>query len=243
MILIFVDETSDSKYKDYFGLCCTAINHTFYPQIKQECHQILHEGEWDFDVEFKGSYLFSASKGCIEIDIDKRIELAEKILDLTTAEKNSRMKLSYFRNESSNHKEDYLRYLPILVKDILGKYRFSRKQGKNQVSVFCDYRQDISVQEIRDAILPVITERKYVLVEDIVQVDSNCETVGILFSDIIGYLMARVETISRDIEIFEGLSQEKIMKHGKLKKLMSSWYLVDRIKKMTVYGIKEQPNT
>lgn len=243
MILIFVDETSDSKYKSYFGLCCTAVNHIFYPQIKQECHQILQDGGWDFDVEFKGSYLFSASKGCIEVDIDKRIELAEKILELTTAEKNVRMKLSYFRNQSSNHKEDYLNYLPLLIRDILGKYSFSRKQGKNLVSVFCDYRQDISIQELRNAILPVIIDKRYILIEDIIQVNSNCETIGILFSDIIGYLMSRIETISTDIELFENLTPEMIEKNGKLLKLSSSWRLIEKIKIMTIYGLKDQENT
>ena len=71
MISIFVDETSDVKHKDYFGLFCTAINHNFYPQIKRETQQILRDGGWDLNVEFKGSYLFSANKGCIEVDIDK----------------------------------------------------------------------------------------------------------------------------------------------------------------------------
>ena len=238
MILIFVDETSDTKHKDYFGLCCTAVNHSFYPQIKRESQQILNDGGWDFNVEFKGSYLFSASKGCIDVDIDKRIELAEKILDLTTADKNARMKLSYFRKESTNQKEDYLRYLPILIRDILGKYSFSRRQGKNLVSVCCDYRSDISIQELRNAILPTIVDKRYELFEDIVQVHSNCETVGVLFSDIIGYLMARVETITRDVELFENLTPEMIEKNGKLLKLRSSWHLLDRIKKMTIYGFE-----
>jgi len=240
MINIFVDETSDDKYKDYFGLCCTAIHHNFYPQIKRESQQILRDGGWDFDVEFKGSYLFSAKKGCIEVDIDKRIELAEKILELTTAPKNARMKLSYFRKSSDNHKKDYLEHLPYLIRDILGKYSFSRKQGKNLVVVSCDNRSDISIPELREAILPAITDRKYELFEDIIQVNSNCETIGVLFSDIIGYLMSRIETITKDIDLFENLTPEQIEKNGKLKKLESSWYLIDKIKKMTIYSLKNQ---
>lgn len=240
MINIFVDETSDDKYKDYFGLCCTAIHHSFYPQIKRECRQILRDGGWDFNVEFKGSYLFSASKGCIEIDIDKRIELAEKILELTTSPKNARMKLSYFRKTSTDHKKDYLEYLPYLIRDILGKYSFSRKQGKNLVSVSCDNRSDISIQELREAILPAIADKKYELFEDIIQVRSNCETIGVLFSDIIGYLMSRIETITNDIELFENLTPDQIEKNGKLRKLKSSWQLIDKIKKMTIYGLKDQ---
>jgi hypothetical protein len=240
MISIFVDETSDEKHRDYFGLCCTAIHHSFYPQIKRECQQILRDGGWDFNVEFKGAYLFSAKKGCIEIDIDKRIELAEKILELTTAPKNARMKLSYFRTSSTDHKKDYLEYLPFLVRDILGKYSFSRRQGKNLVVVTCDNRPDISIRELREAILPVIADRKYELFEDVIQVNSNCETIGVLFSDIIGYLMSRIETITSDVDLFENLTPEQIEKNGKLRKLASSWQLIDKIKKMTIYGLKDQ---
>ena len=240
MINIFVDETSDSKYKEYFGLCCTAVHHSFYPQIKRETQQILKDGGWNFDVEFKGSYLFSASKGCIEVDIDKRIELAEKILELTTAPKNTRMKLSYFRKSSTDHKKDYLEYLPYLIRDILKKYSFSRKQGKNLVSISCDYRSDISIRELRAAILPAVEDKKYELFEDIIQVNSTCDTIGVLFSDIIGYLMSRIETITKDIDLFENLTPEQIEKSGKLKKLESSWYLIDKIKKMTIYGLESQ---
>jgi len=240
MINIFVDETSDKKQKDYFGLCCTAINHSFYPQIKRECQQILRDGGWDFDVEFKGSYLFSATKGSIEVDIDKRIELAEKILELTTAPKNTRMKLSYFRMSSTNHKNDYLENLPYLVRDILGKYHFSRKQGKNMVSISCDCRSDISIKELREAILPAVIDKKYELFEDIIQVRSNCETIGVLFSDIIGYLMSRIETITNDLELFENLTPDMIENNGKLRKLKSSWQLITKIRKMTIYGLKEQ---
>lgn len=238
MINIFVDETSDEKYKDYFGLCCTAIHHNFYPKVKRECQQILRDGGWDFNVEFKGAYLFSAKKGCIEVDIDKRIELAEKILELTTAPKNARMKLSYFRKSSTDQKKDYLEYLPFLIRDILGKYTYSREQGKNLVTISCDNRSDISVRELREAILPAVVNKKYELFEDIIQVNSNCETIGVLFSDIIGYLMSRVETITNDLELFENLTPEQIEKNGKLKKLKSSWQLIDKIKKMTIYGLK-----
>jgi hypothetical protein len=56
-------------------LFCTAIHHNFYPQIKREAQQILRDGGWDFNVEFKGAYLFSAKKGCIEVDIDKNLSL------------------------------------------------------------------------------------------------------------------------------------------------------------------------
>jgi len=62
MLLAFVDETSDVKYKDYLGLSVALINASFYPKIKREAQSILIKGGWDPRIEFKGSYLFSASK-------------------------------------------------------------------------------------------------------------------------------------------------------------------------------------
>ena len=41
MLLIFVDETCDSKFKDYFGLSVATINYTKYAKVKTEFQKIL----------------------------------------------------------------------------------------------------------------------------------------------------------------------------------------------------------
>ena len=41
MLLVFVDETSDSKFKDYFGLSVATINYTKYSKVKTEFQKIL----------------------------------------------------------------------------------------------------------------------------------------------------------------------------------------------------------
>ena len=53
MWLGFVDETSDTKYKDYFGLSVALVNAAFYPNIKREAQRILIHGGWDPNIEFK----------------------------------------------------------------------------------------------------------------------------------------------------------------------------------------------
>jgi hypothetical protein len=58
MLLAFVDENSDSKYKDYLDLSVALINASCYPKIKREVQSILSERGWDPKIEFKGSYLF-----------------------------------------------------------------------------------------------------------------------------------------------------------------------------------------
>lgn len=236
MILLFVDETSDAKFKEYFGLSCAVVKHNYYRQIKVGFQEILIKGGWDPSVEFKGSYLFSASKGCTEIPVDKRVEMAERIIDLNIANKNARMKFAYFKTVTGNGKSDYLAYLPALLYKVLPKP--DKGQGKDLVSVFCDYRSDISVGEIRDSISPAISQRGYTLYEDVVQVASNFETVGIAYADIVGYLMARIDTISNDSELFENIPQEIFEQKGKVKKLKSSIQIINKVKQLTVYEVK-----
>ena len=63
MLLVFLDECSDSKFKDYFGLSLAVMSASFYPQLKREVQAILRDGGWDPKNEFKGEFLFSASIG------------------------------------------------------------------------------------------------------------------------------------------------------------------------------------
>lgn len=44
MWLVFADETSDARLKNYFGLSVAMINAAFYPAIKREAQQILRNG-------------------------------------------------------------------------------------------------------------------------------------------------------------------------------------------------------
>lgn len=236
MILVFVDESDDSKYKNYFGLSVSIVNSTYYSKIKTQFRKILVAANWDISQEFKGSYLFSASKGCPSISIDSRIEIATKILKLNVAKKNARMKFAYLNMESSNQKEDYLRYLPALLTRILPQAK--KGNGKDILSIFCDYRSDIKPKEIQSAISTTINSKKYTLLEQVVMANSDIDTVGILYADIVGYLSARIDTISNDIELFENISEEDIENNGKLKKLKSSKALINIIKQFSAFEVK-----
>lgn len=237
MICIFVDETSDDKFKEYFGICCAAVKHNFYQQIKTEFQNILLEGGWDPAIEFKGAYLFSASKGCTEIPIDKRVELAEAIIDLNTSVQNARMQFAYFRKSTQQAKSDYLSYLPTLIRKVLSKYSREKGQGKNLISVQCDFRSDITAEEIRKTVLPVLSQRELCLFEDVRLVKSNFETVGILYADIVGYLMSRIDTIVNDSELFENIPPEMFERNRKIRKLKSSLQIIQKIKRLSAFGI------
>lgn len=238
MICLFFDETSDDKFKDYFGISCAAVKHNNYGKIKEGFQKILFDEGWDPTIEFKGAYLFSASKGCTKTPVDKRVEMAEAVIDLNVANKNARMKFAYFRKSSQNFKEDYLNYMPALLERILKSYGKVGGKGKDLVSIYCDYRNDIPIDQIRSVLTPVLKANHFKLYEDIQYANSNFQTVGILYADIVGYLMSRIETIANDSDLFESIPPEAFKTNGKIRKLKSSMNLINKIKRLTLYEIK-----
>ncbi len=238
MILLFIDETGDTKFKEYFGLSIAVINSNFYQTLKTGFHKILTDAGWDTAVEFKGSYLFSAKSGCRNISIEKRVEIASKLLDLNTSKINARIKFAYFHKDSQDHKQDYLLYLPKLVDKILPPAK--KAGGKDIIAVYCDNRTDMFPSEIQNVLKPVLKKRKYTLLENVVMTDSDFNTIGILYADLVGYLSARIDTISNDSELFENIPPEEFEKNGKIRKLKSSKKLIDAIKSLKAYTVKEE---
>ena len=232
-MLVFVDETSDEKFKDYLGFSIATINATFYPKIKTEALKLLNGVGWDPSVEFKGSYLFSQTKGCTDVDIERRIDVAHKLLDLNVASKNRRMRFTYGRMKSQNHRDDYVRALPPLLSMALPKP--GKGVGKSLLALTCDKRPDITAREVHEALSPEVVARGYVLLEEVTVTQSSFETVGIMFSDLVGYLAGRVDTIANDADLFQGLTPEQFENNGKIRKLRSSQELISKIKKLTIY--------
>lgn len=235
MKLVFIDETSDAKFKDYFGICCAVIDHTKYRTIKSEFQRILVDGGWDPDIEFKGSYLFSASKGCPDVTVQERVDLAEEILKLNASDKYGRMKFAYLRMSTDDVKQEYLATLPALIDKVLSKP--TSGQGKSLLSVYCDFRNDISCHEICSAIKPAVEKNGYTLVENVVSAESCFETVGVLYADLVAYLVARVDVITSDHELFDDLTPEMSEHSGKIKKLRSSSRLIEHIRNLNLYEV------
>jgi len=235
MLLLFIDETSDKKFKEYYGICCAVINSNFYKKIKNDFQKILvHEG-WNPDVEFKGSLLFSASKGDCSVSIEKRIDIASKILDLNISKHNARIKFYYVKLTSTDFKNDYLTYLPKLLEKALPLAK--KGQGKDIISLHCDQRDGISQNEIQNSVTSIIAERGYTLLENITISKSCFHTVGILFADIVAYLISRIDTISNDSELFDNIPPEDLNSSGKIRKLKSSMKLLDLVKKIQTYKV------
>jgi hypothetical protein len=163
--------------------------------------------------------------------------MAESIISLNTAKKNARMKFAYFSKSSDNPTQDYLEILPNLVDKILSQYPHQAGQGKDLVSLHCDIRTDVSAQEIQNLVRPIFESRGYTLFEEVIQTDSNFDTVGVLYADIVGYLAGRIDTISNDSELFESIPPHLFAENGKIKKLLSSIRIMENVKNLTIYKL------
>lgn len=232
MKLIFIDETGDKKFKDYLGVCVATMDSRSYPLLKREALDILKKAGWDPSLEFKGSFLFSASKGATDVEVEDRVAAASELLDLNTSLKNSRLRFAYTEVRSEDKAADYLTVVP----DLLANNKVIKKAptgaGKNLVAVACDDRDDVDPRDLHEAVQPVLEEKGYVLLERVMQAVSAPESVGLMYADLVAYLMGRIQTISNDAELFEGLDQEQLESSGKIKKLRSSTKLIEKIKKL-----------
>lgn len=237
MLLVFVDETGDVKFKKYLGFSIATINSYFYPSLKIKSQTILLEMGWDPSIEFKGSYLFSATKGCTDVDVEQRIEAAHKLLDLNVASVNSRMQFHYGFMNSSDHRSDFLTYLPPLLQKVLPIAK--KSAGKNLISINVDERSDISSDELNEFFAPAAFTRGYILLERVASIKSSFETIGIMYADLVGYLAARINTISNDSELFDGITPEQYESNGKLRKLQSSKELIAKIKQLQLYTYED----
>lgn len=237
MRLIFIDETSDNKFKNYFGLSVATIDHTKYAKVKAEFQKILRKSNWNEDIEFKGSCLFSAKSGDSNVTIEERIEIATGLIELTASKANARMDFHYLRAESEpkEHGRDYLRLVPALLAKAVKKAPTGA--GKNIAFISFDQRSDTRVSDLSSAIVPVLQQKGYVVLEEPTMMVSNFHTVGILYADIIGYLAARIDNISNDSELFEGISPEQFETNGKIRKLRSSEALIAKVKNIQNYEI------
>ena len=229
MLLVFVDETGDSKFKEYLGISVAMVNATFYPALKRSAQELLLDFGWEL-AEFKGAHLFSQTKGCVGVDVETRIELAKALLDLHTANNNRRMRFAYSRMESVDHRADYLRYLPGLLEKALPKA--SRKSGKDLLFLCCDRRSDVTAAEIFHEVEPSISAKGYALLENVMTAESSFETIGLLYADLVGYLSGRIDTITSDLELYDDVSEQNLAKNGKLRKLLAAQEIIERLKKL-----------
>ncbi len=123
------------------------------------------------------------------------------------------------------------------VPELIGKVlpKAPKGAGKNLIAVVYDERQDVDSDAFHKSVAAVVERKGYVLLEQVVEGRSRFDTVGLMFADLVCYLAARVDTISNDAELFEGLTLENYKRNGKLRKLESSSELIAKIKRLELY--------
>lgn len=234
MKLVFIDETGDQKFKDYLGVCIATMDSKSYPLLKRESLKILQRAGWDPGTEFKGSFLFSASKGVTDVEVEARVEAASELLDLNASNQKSRLRFAYSGMTSSDKAADYLAMVPELLSNRKVIPKAPKGAGKNLIAVACDDRDDVDPRDLHEAVKPVLEKKGYVLLERVMQSVSAPESVGLMYADLVAYLQGRIATISNDADLFEGLDQEQLENSGKIKKLRSSDSLIKKIKRLEI---------
>lgn len=199
MKFLFIDETQDQHNKEYLGICISVMDSSFYYKIYKLTKKILEKYGWDRNTELKGSYIYSISKGCKDVDIERRISLIKELLSENVANTNSRIKFGFIRTKSKNVKGDYLISLPILIGKILKKANSGA--GKNLISIFFDERNDLKETEISEAIKQILIKRGYLLVESVSRVKSSNDSIGIMYTDLVGYLIGRIHNLKEADEL------------------------------------------
>jgi hypothetical protein len=234
MKLVFIDETGDQKFKDYLGVCIATMDSRSYPLLKRESLKILGKAGWDPALEFKGSFLFSASKGATDVEVERRVEATAELLDLNASDQKSRLRFAYTGMTSTNKGADYLAVVPKLLSSNKVIPKAPKGAGKNLIAVACDDRHDVDPRDLHAVVHPVLEQKGYVLLERVMQAVSAPESVGLMYADLVAYLLGRIATISNDAELFEGLDQEQLENSGKIKKLRSSNRLIEKIQKLEI---------
>jgi len=227
MKLLFIDETQDNNNKEYLGICCSLTDLTFYGKLKTEFNDILEKFNWDKGNELKGNAIFSIKNGDKNVNIGDRINLVKDLLEENISKKNSRIKFAFVKCKTTKFKVEYLNVLPKLLDKFLVKAP-KNGAGKNIISIHCDHHSAIKPLEIENSIKSVLNKKNYILLEGVHCVQSNNESIGVIYTDIVGYLIGRIDNIKNDIDLFNNLDDSK--KKTSFRKLETSTELIKVIK-------------
>jgi hypothetical protein len=227
MRLYFIDEVKNQRNNQYFGVCCVHMEHGYYQSIHEKMIKIFERAEWNLDqYEFKGSYMFSSSRGDPQVSVEKRIEMVEQILDLDIAKKNSKLKIEFCFNASGDSEDNYLGLLTECFKKLPSPHN---GLGKRLCGVFVDHHDGYDPQKIRDRVIyPAITRKEWILLEDVHVIGQwNKQQMGMTLCDILAYLSSWISlfpdpsTASEEIMNEENISEHDRRKYQRVIELLA----------------------
>jgi len=187
MKLVFIDETQNKRRPDFYGICGISIDESYYASMAREVTKCFQDLGWNNDMEFKGSFLFSASKGNPNVAVDMRIDLVDKMIALNIAKKNAKLKAVFAWNEARAVVENHL----LLVKQVLCSLlpSIAKRHREQPCILFADRNDKIPQKELWKLVSETLTGRNYCLVEDVnIFNDWRSTHIGLCLCDLIAFL-------------------------------------------------------
>jgi hypothetical protein len=230
MKFIFLDETTNRRKKDFYGICGISIDEYFYPRIAQDMAQLFKDYGWNLEIEFKGRFLFSISKGDSTVTIDQRIELANQMIDLNVARRNARLKAAFVWNEASDTKENHL----FLIKRALKQLITSSKKSKLYI-IFADQNDKIILQDLWKVAYDSTLNKDCCLVEDVVVIkDWKPTHVGLCLCDLIAYLTSWICLTESPAEAQQSLFEEELISSFDVQKAETVQKIFQNLKQIKI---------
>jgi hypothetical protein len=187
MKLVFIDETENSTYvPGFYAVCAVAVDATKYNRMRQAVDKALDDCGWCRDYEFKGSVIFSSTKGDANVPTEQRVYAAHRMVAATVSKAKARVNCVIAWTDQGGDANQHLELVARAVSRCLASA--GKAAGKDLVAVFADKKDIVNQRDLSDAIKKVVKSRGYTLVEHVVIVSSSCDWPGVLLADVLAYL-------------------------------------------------------
>jgi hypothetical protein len=187
--LVFIDETENSTHvPGFYAVCAVAVDATKYKTVRQAIDDALTSSGWCRDHEFKGSVIFSSSKGDATVSTEKRVDAASSMVSATVSKANSRAVPAVAWSDTGGGAAAHIELLGRAVAGCLKAKPAGKNKGKDLCIVFADKKAGIGRAALSEAVKTAVASRGYCLAEDVVVVTSSCDWPGVLLADVVAYL-------------------------------------------------------
>jgi hypothetical protein len=195
MKLLFIDEIKNrDKEYNFYGLIAVLIDNSSYGRFKKVFYEKIKKMGWNSEIEIKGRYSFSKTKGDESISVEDRLKFVEDLFELskTSSTKYASAQVFYTFDifpKSVTEEKMYSALLDRIIKKLPKGKKDGNKNGKNNIIIFLDNNEAINVKDISMQIEDIFKDRGLFLIERCLNVDSGNETPGIIFADHVAYFI------------------------------------------------------
>jgi len=184
MKFLFVDEfKSIKKTNKFYGLVVVLIDNSSYSRFKRGFYERLKKIGWDTEIEIKGCFSFSSTKGDKKILIEDRLKFVEELFDLSKSSGNkyASAKVYYTLDvfpRSASEMDMYSDLLYRILKKIPNGLKNGNKNGKNNLVIFLDSNTALNIEAISEQSEKILSGKKLFLVERCIDFCSGNKTLS-----------------------------------------------------------------